>query len=214
MTIEEAIKNRHAVRAYKDAPIAQDIVKRLREEVTACNNESGLHLQLVTNDKEAFNCLMARYGNFKNVANYFVLVGHKNDPQLDRKCGYYGERLVLLAQQLGLNTCWVSTSFKKSKEHMQINEGEKIACVIAVGYGETQGKGHKTKSISDVCSMELLSDTFRKGIEYALLAPSSFNQQRYKIEIVDGKGTVTPKWGLYTKIDAGIAQYHFDQAFV
>ncbi len=32
----------------------------------------------------------------------------KKGPTLEESCGYYGERLVLLAQQLGLNTCWVA----------------------------------------------------------------------------------------------------------
>lgn len=214
MTLEEAIKSRHAVRAFKKQPIDQTTVCTLEKEAAACCQESGLHLHLVTGDEKVFDCLMARYGKFRNVANYFVVAGPKDDPQLERKCGYYGERLVLLAQQLGLNTCWVSTSFKKNNERMQLADGEKLVCVIAVGYGETNGQAHKTKSFDDVCSLKDVSDTFRKGVEYALLAPSSFNQQRYRITLKDGKGTVEAKWGFFTKIDAGIAQYHFDVAFM
>lgn len=214
MTLEEAIKSRHAVRAFKKQPIDQTTVCTLEKEADTCCRESGLHLQLVTGDEKVFDCLMARYGKFRNVANYFVVAGPKDDPLLERKCGYYGERLVLLAQQLGLNTCWVTTSFKKNDERMQLAEGEKLVCVIAVGYGETNGKAHKTKSFDDVCSLKDVSNSFRKGVEYALLAPSSFNQQRYRITLKDGKGVVEAKWGFFTKIDAGIAQYHFDVAFM
>ncbi|MBQ4034497.1 MAG: nitroreductase, partial [Paludibacteraceae bacterium] len=48
MTLEEAIKNRHAVRAFKKEPIDQTIVRALEKEADTCCRESGLHLQLVT----------------------------------------------------------------------------------------------------------------------------------------------------------------------
>lgn len=212
MTLEEAIRSRHSVRAYTEAPICQEAIAALQEEVAKCNQESGLHLQLITEDKKAFDCMMAHYGKFRNVANYFVVAGRKDDPQLERKCGYYGERLVLLAQQLGLNTCWVALTFKKN-ERMQLADGEKLVCVIALGYGNEEGRKHKIKTYNDVCDVNDATETFRKGVEYALLAPTSLNQQRFKITMKDGKGIVEPKWGFYTKIDAGIAQYHFDLAF-
>lgn len=210
MTIEEAIKSRHAVRAYTEEPISAEIGTLLNNEVEACNAQSGLHIQFITNDAKAFDCMMAHYGKFKNVKNYFALIGKKGDEQLDRKCGYYGERLVLLSQQLGLNTCWVAMSFKKNNERLQMADDEKLVCVIAVGYGETQGVGHKIKTYEDVCNEQSAPDWFKKGVEAALLAPTSLNQQRFKVELKDGKGIVTAKWGFYTKIDAGIAQYHFD----
>ena len=212
MTIEEAIRSRHSVRAYTDAPLSTDAIAALQAEVEKCNQESGLHLQLVTEDKKAFDCMMAHYGKFRNVANYFVVAGKKDDPQLERKCGYYGERLVLLAQQLGLNTCWVALTFKKN-ERMSVANDEKLVCIISVGYGQDAGKSHKTKTYDDVCDLKEAPETFKKGVEYALLAPTSLNQQRFKITMKDGKGVVEPKWGFYTKIDAGIAQYHFDLAF-
>jgi hypothetical protein len=37
------------------------------------------------------------------------LIRKKSD-DLDEKVGYWGEQLVLLAQTLGLNTCWVGLS--------------------------------------------------------------------------------------------------------
>ena len=47
---------------------------------------------------------MAHYGNFENCTNYIAMVGKKS-ADLDERCGYYGELLVLKAQELGLNTC-------------------------------------------------------------------------------------------------------------
>ncbi|MEI3552822.1 MAG: nitroreductase family protein [Acutalibacteraceae bacterium] len=44
----------------------------------ACNQESGLHIQLVTNEPKAFDSFMAHYGKFKGVTNYLALIGKKN----------------------------------------------------------------------------------------------------------------------------------------
>lgn len=41
---------------------------------------------------------MAKYGNFIGVKNYIALVWKKNK-ELDEKCGYYGEKIVLKAKQ-------------------------------------------------------------------------------------------------------------------
>ena len=59
----------------------------------------------------------------------------KKGPDLDEKCGYYGERLVLKAQQLGLNTCWVAMTYSKVKTAFTVNSGEKLFIVISLGYG-------------------------------------------------------------------------------
>ena len=106
MSIMEAMKQRHSVRQYTDQPIDEEVLKTLQMEIETCNQESGLSIQLVTNEPKAFDSFMAHYGKFSGVTNYIALVGKKSN-MLDELCGYYGERLVLKAQQLGLNTCWV-----------------------------------------------------------------------------------------------------------
>ena len=95
---------RHSVRQYEDKPIPAEILAELKQEIAACNQESGLHIQLVTDEPKAFDGFMAHYGKFSGVKNYLALVGPKG-ANLDEKCGYYGERLVLKAQALGLNSC-------------------------------------------------------------------------------------------------------------
>ena len=105
MTLMEAMKKRHSVRQYQERPLEARVISALQAEIDDCNEKSGLHIQLITNEPKAFQSLMAHYGKFSNVTSYLALVG-KKDSALDEKCGYYGERLVLKAQQLGLNTCW------------------------------------------------------------------------------------------------------------
>ena len=133
MTILEAMKARHSVRSYTDQPISQELIQKLNSEIKTCNREGNLHIQLVTNEKKAFDGLMAHYGKFSGVQNYIALVGKKNS-DLDEKLGYYGERIVLSAQSLGLNTCWVAMTVSKSivKKNIEVKFDEKLRIIILV----------------------------------------------------------------------------------
>lgn len=116
---------------------------------------------------------MLSYGQFSGVKNYIVMVGKKSK-DLDKRVGYYGEQLVLYAQTLGLNTCWVGLSYRKVPDAYNVGKDEKLVCMIALGYGETQGVGHKIKSIEEVCNAcDITPSWFKRGVEVTLLAPSS-----------------------------------------
>ena len=215
--MQEAIEARHSVRAYKDLPLSEEIVKLLEDELVKLNNEGQLHIQLICNEPKAFQGTMAKYGKFRNVNNYLVMAGKKAE-DLDERIGYYGEHLVLLAQTLGLNTCWVGLSYSKVPGTYVLEEGEKIACYIAIGYGETQGVGHKIKTVEQVSNAsDITPSWFKKGVEAALLAPTAVNQQKFSFEHVGVKNNrhqIRAKNGFsmigYTKMDLGIARYHFE----
>ncbi|MGN1031181.1 MAG: nitroreductase family protein [Butyricicoccaceae bacterium] len=210
MELMEAIRSRHSVRSYTDRRIEPELVKTLQAEIAACNLESGLNIQLVTEEPEAFGGLMAHYGKFSGVKNYIALVGKKGD-DLDQTIGYYGERIVLKAQQLGLNTCWVALTFRKGKTRCTIAHDEKLVCVLALGYGSTQGIPHKSKELNAVCTADRdLPDWFRAGMEAALLAPTATNQQKFRFEWKDGKVFAKSTGGFYSKVDLGIVRYHFE----
>lgn len=217
MTLQEAIELRHSVRAYKEQPLTEDVVKVLKERIADLNQEGNLHVQLMLNEPKAFLGPFAKYGKFRGVCNYLVMAGQKAD-DLAERVGYYGEHLVLLAQTLGLNTCWVGLSYTKIPGTYKLNEGEKIACYIALGYGETQGVTHKIKTIEQVSNVsDSTPSWFRKGVEAALLAPTAVNQQKFSFEYLgmkDGQHQVLAHKGFsmigYTQMDLGIAKYHFE----
>ena len=212
MDIREAIKARHSVRQYKDMAIDPALVEKLNEEIAKCNEESGLRIQLILDDPECFNTLMAHYGKFRNADNYIAIVGKKDLPDAEEKCGYYGERLVLLAQQLGLNTCWVAGSYGKGKCKADRAAGEKILCVISIGYGETEGVRHKSKPSSRLCDVkeEDMPVWFKNGLKAAMMAPTAINQQQFFITLQDGEPLIKAKIGPYSRIDLGIVKYHFE----
>lgn len=212
MTITESIIARHSVRNYKATAIPQKIIAQLQAEIEVCNKEGGLHIQLVTNEPKAFDGFMAHYGKFSGVQNYIALIGNKSE-ELEEKLGYYGERVALLAQTLGLNTCWVAMTVSKGviKKNCIINPGEKLIAVLSLGYGENQGTAHKSKPMEAVCSVAKdMPDWFKSGVQSALLAPTAMNQQKFKFTL-DGT-TVDAKslGGFYSKVDLGIVKYHFE----
>ena len=216
MTLQEAIVARHSVRKYIDKEIPADIITALQDKIAECNKVGNLNIQLVLNETRAFTGMLS-YGSFSEVKNYLVMVGKKGD-NLDERVGYYGEQLVLLAQTLGLNTCWVGLSYRKVEEAYNVGKDEKLVCVIALGYGETQGVAHKVKNVEQVSNASDLTPAwFKKGIEAALLAPTAVNQQKFSFEYIgmkDNKHIVKAKKGFsifgYTSIDLGIARCHFD----
>ena len=217
MTMQEAIEARHSVRAYKDLPLSEEIVKLLEDELVKLNNEGQLHIQLICNEPKAFQGTMAKYGKFRNVNNYLVMAGKKAE-DLDERVGYYGEQIVLLAQTLGLNTCWVGLSYRKVPEAYNVGKDEKLVCMIALGYGETQGVPHKIKTVEQVSNAsDITPSWFRKGVEAALLAPTAVDQQKFSFEYVgmnNNRHQVRAKKGIsmigYTQMDLGIAKYHFE----
>ncbi len=228
MTLQEAIEARHSVRAYKALPLAEDEARRLEEEIAEVNQTGNLHIQLIRNEPKAFQGTLAKYGKFRNANNYLVMAGKRAD-DLDERIGYYGEHLVLLAQTLGLNTCWVGLSYRKIPDTYVLEEGEVVKAYISVGYGETQGTGHKIKTVEQVSrsavrtpgpaknASDATPSWFRKGVEAALLAPTAVNQQKFSFEYLgmnNGRHQVRAKKGFsmigYTQMDLGIAKYHFE----
>lgn len=213
MDLLQAIQERHSVRAYTVQKIEAEKRQKLDELIAECNEDGNLHIQIKYDDPDGFDSRLAHYGSFRNVNNYIILAGKSSDT-LQERCGYYGERIVLEAQRMGLNTCWAALTFNKKNVKRWISPGEKLVLVIAIGYGETQGTQHRSKSLGNVVETEAgMPDWFRKGAEAALLAPTAINQQKFKMSLKDGKPFIrVAGGGSYTKIDLGIVKYHFEVA--
>lgn len=211
MTINEAIEQRRSIRKYQNKPISENDKHILNEKIAELNRESGLHIQLITDKPEAFKSFLAHYGGFENAANYIALVGKKT-PDLDEKCGYYGEQIVLLAQQIGLSTCWIGGSFNKRAAFYDCNNDEKLSLIISIGYPAEEGHVHKSKDFDHVTkNSQNAPQWFWRGIEAALLAPTAVNQQKFVISMTpEGKVTAKAGIGPFSKVDLGIVKLHFE----
>lgn len=197
------------MRQYTDRAIEPEkrtVLDALTQEI---NRKAGLSVQIIYDDPKCFDSFMAHYGKFAGVRNYIALVG-KKAPGLDEILGYYGEELVLKAQELGLNTCWVALTHGKSKA--AVGRGEKEVCLIALGYGVTQGVEHKSRPMQELCTCgEPMPEWFRCGMNAAMLAPTAMNQQKFRFELLpDGTVKAACGSGFHTKLDLGIVKYHFE----
>lgn len=216
MTLLEAIDARHSVRRYISRPLEREAVDCLRAKIDECNSKGNLHIQLVLNERKGFSGMLA-YGSFSGVENYIVMAGRRAD-DLDERVGYYGEQIVLLAQQLGLGTCWAGLSYRKVKGSYTLDSEEKVACMISLGYPDDAGRKHKCKSVEDVSNASVSTpEWFEQGVRAALKAPTAVNQQKFYIEyagVKDGRHCVRARRLFsvvgYTSMDLGIVKLHFE----
>ena len=221
MTLLNAIQSRHSVRHYISQPLSQEVVDVLQAKIDECNRAGNLHIQLVLNEKKGFSGMMA-YGSFSGVENYLVMAGvdstssstENHLKSLDERIGYYGQQIVLLAEQLGLGTCWAGISYRKVKGTYELQGKEKIACMISLGYPDDPGRNMKKKSVEQLSNVSPdTPDWFRNGVEAARLAPTAINQQKFHFEYI-APNMVKASRGFsmvgYTKMDLGIAKLHFE----
>ncbi len=214
MDTMEAIRVRHSVRQYSGRPIPEDIRLELERIIEERNKEDGFsHVQMIYGDPTCFDSFIAHYGKFDGVQNYIALVARKQEGAMER-LGYIGEELVLTAQKMGLNTCWVAGSFNRRACKAKLEPDQKLYAVIAIGYGMTRGKASKSKDFDAVSKTrrQEAADWYIRGVEAALLAPTAMNQQKFVFEQAKEKARLSTRLGFFTKLDKGIVRYHFEAA--
>lgn len=208
MTEIEAIKVRHSVRNYLNKEIEQEKIDQLNELIDKCNEEGNLHLQLCVDAGNTYNKLLNKAMGLGSAPSVIACIG-PDDDTVEERIGYYGQKIVLFAQQLGLNTCWAGT-FNKKGIPAEVKSGEKVVISIAIGYGATQGRERKSKNIEQITSGDN-PHWFNVGAQMALLAPTAINQQKFEIKLeADETVTFKDKGGPYSKVDIGIVKYNFE----
>ena len=209
MEIINLMEQRHSVREYIDKEIDSNTKQILTEDISGLNKQYNTNVQIVFDDPNGFANAQKSYGNFSGCKNYVVYVGKDATT-----CGYVGGLISLKAQSLGLNSCFVALTYKKSnaKKKVNINKGEKIQCSMALGYGKNQGSSHKIKTKDQV--LELIGEQNEKlddVIKACLLAPTAINQQKFKVICKDKNIEIVKSgFGFYTDFDLGIIKSFAD----
>lgn len=213
------IEERHSVRKYLDKAIDPATLGQLEAEIARVNAESGLHIQYAAAKDGACGSLALRLVGWRNAQGCLVLAG-PNSATLEEDCGYWGEHLVLFAQSLGLNSCWAGMAREKNVG-VELAPGDSYVIAVGLGYGANQGKPHKSKPFDQVARMadgtpateESAPAWFVRGVQSALLAPTAVNQQKFTFTLeADGSASAHAPEGNLTKVDLGIAKYHFEAA--
>ncbi len=219
MEASEAIRRRHTVRKYTDQPIPANTVMLLNDRIAANNAKYGIYLKLITDSCDGLDG-MAKLLSAWSVRNFIVLAG-RDRPDLDEKLGFHGldeklgycgADLVLYAQSLGLNTWWCGGMFdsKNAAKHL-VSSKVRVNGVIAIGYGQTQGIPHKTKTAEDISVYDgEAPQWFSDGVKALLYAPTAMNKQPYAVTGRGNSVSLTAGDGRYSGIDLGIGRYHFE----
>lgn len=217
MITVETIRERHSVREYDGKPLSRAELDALGAVVEECARESGLDIQLVGDNPEVFN-VIARFGLIRGCRTHVAFVvddAKAGDVAADEAIGYWGQKIVLAAQDMGLNTCWCALCSRK-KSRAVVAPGKKIRLIIAVGHGKTQGFSRKTKGVEALSSVECAKAPawFAAAMEAAQLAPTAMNNQNFKITLLSDGKTVridASQSGLNV-IDEGIVRCNFEIA--
>ena len=217
MITVETIRERHSVREYDGKPLSRAEFDALGAVVEECARESGLDIQLVGDNPEVFN-VIARFGLIRGCHTHVAFViddAKARGVAADEAIGYWGQKIVLAAQDMELNTCWCALCSRK-KSCAVVAPGKKIRLIIAVGHGKTQGFSRKTKSVEALSSVECAKEPawFAEAMEAAQLTPTAMNNQNFKITLLSDGKTVridAPQSGLNV-IDEGIVRCNFEIA--
>lgn len=209
MDLKDAIAQRHSVREYRTDPVPQDLRDQLEGVCREAAAADDVRLSLVWDDPDAFGGVLPGYGSFEGVRNYMVCAGRGQ--HLEERLGHAGELVVLTAQTLGLNSCWVAATYKRGHVRQIVPGDDRLVCVVALGYGMTQGSTHRVRPIEDLCRVEGQAPSwFEDGMWAAQLAPTAMNQQRFRITYRGGTVEARALPGPYTDLDLGIVKRHFE----
>ena len=231
----EILKRRHSVRSFTEEPLSAEVVKKLKAEITMTNtHEQGIKFQLITDDPEPLKGFSKSYGIFENPRNYMAAVVDTATPDILERAGYFAEKFVIKAVQLGLGTCYVGGTYNQSAVKAQLRAGERVLFLVLLGYPQEKSRVmanlmagfiHRKKmsarqyfepsSAYEAAAAEypMLHD----GLEGVACAPSALNKRPVRVCIseFDGKKKLCAKVDASNPknlIDLGIAKFNFNFA--
>lgn len=207
MELKEAIKLRHTVRKFKADSIPEDIVAKINSRIEELNSKYNLSMRLVQDFNKGVWSILKFIS--KNTSNFVLLaIKEENDKQKEF-LGYASSDLMLYIQTLGLNSWWIGGTYSNKVE--QFASQEIVRGILVIGYGENQGKPHKSKTYEEVASYKGEPPSwFKDGVQAALDAPTAMNKQAFKIEGEDNKVKIIYKESGFSNEDLGIVKHHFE----
>ena len=214
MILSDAIFTRTSQRAFSPRPLSPAHRQQLNKAVGQCNRRAGLSVRLICDRSEPFSGFSRGTGGIKGVRDYLLFTGPAEDPDLEEKCGYYGEEIILTAQAMGLASCWVGGTYDRKRCLPLLEQGEALVCAAAVGYpaGPVQGPRPHRSPQELASGLENAPDWFLAGIRAVRYAPSAMNRQGYRFALQpDGAASVRLSGAdSFALVDLGIAKRHFE----
>ena len=237
--LEEVVKTRTSVRTYNGIAVSQDIKDQINQYI---NNLSGpfspkVTFKLLESKSVSNSAKLGTYGVIKGAFDYIGATVNEEELCLE-ELGYEFEKLILYITSLGLGTCWLGGTFKKSEfaSAMGVKEKEIFPAISPLGYSADK------KSLTDSFVRLVAKSAHRKAweelffnnnfstplnktdcgeyadsLEMIRLAPSASNKQPWRIVKDDNSYhfyEIKAQGYDIQRVDMGIAICHFHLASV
>lgn len=240
--MKEIIKTRQSQRSYNGQSLSIGDEKKLVDYLEQKDLLTGVFGHRIkvhyikTNSKDLQK--ISTYGVVKNAPSYLVTVC-ENTPEALVDCGYVLEKLMLYLKSIGISTCWLGGTFKRSQLEVPVEEGQFIPIISPVGYaavrksfsdktvrriaGSDKRRPYEELFFQNTFSMPVTDSQLLERLSYVRMGPSASNKQPWRI-VMDENDTAhlflerTPNYG-YEKlgydiqmVDMGIAMCHYEIA--
>ncbi|MDF2840300.1 MAG: nitroreductase [Clostridia bacterium] len=241
--ITDIIKSRHSVRTYDSEILKLDVKDKLREYAAQIKGpfDSEVRLEVVdSNDfTEGKGNKIGTYGVIKGAQTFIAGIADNKEKNMEQ-LGYCMEKLLLYAASLGLGSCWLGGTFKRSQfaDLVSLKEDEFIPAVTPIGYPaekrglleammrKAAGSDHRKpwnelffeNSFDNAITQEAAGQ-YGSALEMLRLAPSASNKQpwrvlkqgsEYHFFLKQTKGYSNAMGFNMQKIDMGIGMCHFE----
>lgn len=233
MNYKKLILDGKSVREFKEKTIEVEYFNEIESYIKQSKKllpEVNIELK-ISDNKETYEKLknIAGYnGHMIKAPSYAVILSDVKQGYIENS-GYIGERLILKARDLEIDSCWVTFNDSDAiKEKLDISSNKEVTAIIALGYGIE--KNIKNKSGSERLGVEKIVYMDKWGMNtsideleerglldafsYARMAPSTLNRQPWRFIIDGGNIMLAVKKDDFTSnyergIDAGIAMLYF-----
>ena len=204
--ITELIESRSSWRSYTSQPLEPELHNQIIEYISQQTEGPLGHntrFQLIEKDDplRIDNASFGTYGFIKNARNFIAGVVEKGTRHWE-DYGYNLEKIVLKMTDLGLGTCWLGGTFKRSEfgPLLKVGVNEVIPAITPVGYGTASrtirdrvirwGAKSRTRRPREVMFFDgsfslplsaIAAGKFAQVLEMVRLAPSASNRQPWRI---------------------------------
>ena len=241
--VEEIIRLRKSVRTFDPRPIEEKDAEILRHHMKNLDNPFGatVRVDILEDQPGTDSRKLGTYGVIRGCSTYMG-AAVTDGPLCLEALGYAFEKLILHCTAMGLGTCWLGGTFKRSAfaDAMNLQSGELFPAVSPIGYSKVKQtlmdslvravtNGDKRKAWENLFFRDSfdnpLEETeageYRIPLEMVRLAPSASNKQPWRIVMSEGAfhffESRTPGYASMIpydlqRIDLGIAACHFELA--